>query len=103
MLDVFDCPDPAASAPRRNATTTPLQALSLWNGSFALRMSEQIAANAAAETTASSDQIACVYRTVLQREPTADELAAAAALVSAHGLRSLCRALVNSNEFLTLP
>ncbi|MBL8851254.1 MAG: DUF1553 domain-containing protein, partial [Planctomycetaceae bacterium] len=103
MLDVFDCPDPAASAPRRNSTTTPLQALSLWNGSFALRMAEQIAANAAEQSTASSEQVAGVYRTVLQREPTAEELMAADELVSAHGLRSLSRALINSNEFLTLP
>jgi hypothetical protein len=104
LLDVFDCPDPAASAPRRNATTTPLQALSLWNGSFALRMAEQIATNAAAvHPDSHGEQISFVYRAVLQREPTDDERTASDALVAAHGLRSLCRALINSNEFLTVP
>ena len=90
LLDVFDCPDPAASAPRRNATTTPLQALSLWNGSFALRMAERIAANAVfAHPGAYDDQIDFVYRAVLQRAPTDDEHQATQTLVSAHGLRSL--------------
>ena len=42
FLDVFDCPDPAASAPRRNSTTTPLQALAMWNGEFSLRMAETL-------------------------------------------------------------
>ncbi|MFO1096561.1 MAG: DUF1549 domain-containing protein [Planctomycetaceae bacterium] len=104
MLDVFDCPDPAASAPRRNATTTPLQALSLWNGSFALRMAEQVAANASLPRAGRpQDQIRRVYNAVLQRDPTTEEQSQAEALVSKYGLRSLSRALINSNEFLTLP
>jgi hypothetical protein len=104
MLDVFDCPDPAASAPRRNATTTPLQALSLWNGSFALRMAEEINTRAAsAHPDSYGKQINFVYHAVLQREPSEAERHSSAALVSAHGLRSLARALINSNEFLTVP
>ena len=35
LLDTFDCPDPAATVPRRAVTTTPLQALSLLNNSGA--------------------------------------------------------------------
>ena len=44
LLDAFDCPDPAAAAPRRAVTTTPLQALALWNNGFALRAAEAFAA-----------------------------------------------------------
>jgi hypothetical protein len=36
------------------------------------------------------------------REPAAAELAASVKLVEAHGLPSLCRALFNANEFLTV-
>ena len=104
LLDAFDCPDPAASAPRRNTTTTPLQALALWNGAFALRMAERIAANAAsAHPDSQTDQIEHVYHSVLQRAPTADELATVSPLVTQHGPRSLARALINSNEFLVMP
>src|SRR6185503_2037407 len=43
FLDVFDCPDPSTTSPRRAVTTTPLQALAMLNNSFALRMSERLA------------------------------------------------------------
>ncbi|MBC7816857.1 MAG: DUF1549 domain-containing protein, partial [Planctomycetaceae bacterium] len=38
FLEVLDCPDPSTKTPRRAVTTTPLQALSLLNNSFMLRM-----------------------------------------------------------------
>ena len=40
---------------------------------------------------------------VLGRAPTATERAAAETVVARHGLRALCRALLNTNEFLVLP
>ena len=43
MLDAFDCPDPSTTAPRRAVTTTPIQALTLMNNSFVLRMAERFA------------------------------------------------------------
>ena len=102
FLDLFDCPDPSASAPRRNATTTPLQALALWNGEFSLRMAATLAERVDKELPqASRDRVARVYRLTLQRAPTDAELEAAGRLVEKHGTRALCRALLNSNEFLT--
>lgn len=104
LLDVFDCPDPAASTPQRNTTTTPLQALALWNGAFALRMSEHLSAAIHSRDPESiNEQIDGAYRAVLQRDPSAEERDAARELVGRFGLRSLCRALFNSNEFLTIP
>ena len=38
----------------------------------------------------------------LGREATADEVDAGASLVAAHGLPALCRALYNTNEFITV-
>lgn len=101
LLDVFDCPDPAASAPRRNMTTTPLQALALWNGGFALRMSEATADRVAKAESELAAQVQLAYRIALQRDPSNAERAAALRLVEQHGLRALCRGLFNSNEFLT--
>lgn len=103
LLDVFDCPDPAAAAPRRNSTTTPLQALALWNGAFALRLADAFAARVAAEAPGDvTRQVDRAYQVALQRGPRPDEGEAARRLVERHGLRSLARALFNSNEFLTV-
>lgn len=103
LLEVFDCPDSAASAPRRNNTTTPLQALSLWNGPFALRMAEAFADRVAAEVPNDLDgQIRRAYRITFQRDPHPEESSKARRLVEAHGLRPFARALLNSNEFLTV-
>ncbi len=37
VFGVFDCPDGATSVPRRSRSTTPLQALNLFNSSFMLQ------------------------------------------------------------------
>jgi hypothetical protein len=103
LLDVFDCPDPSSSAPRRNATTTPLQALALWNGAFPLRMADALAQRAkAAHPLDLNAQITLCYRHALQREPEPLERERAWKLADEHGLPALCRALLNTNEFLTM-
>lgn len=103
LLDAFDCPDPASAAPRRAATTTPLQALTLWNGAFALRMAESLAARIEAESPNDLEkQLTRAYQLALQRDPLPRERDLARRLVEQHGLRALARALFNSNEFLTI-
>jgi hypothetical protein len=103
LLDAFDCPDPAAAAPRRNATTTPLQAMTLWNGGFALRMAAALAQRIEQENPRDAAlQAARVYQLLLQRRPSPTESDRAVRLIDAHGLPALCRAMLNSNEFLTI-
>jgi len=103
LLDTFDCPDPAAAAPRRATTTTPLQALTLWNGPFALRTSGAFAERLKKEVgNDPAAQVKLAYRLAFQRLPNDAESAAAVKLVSTHGLAPLTRALLNSNEFLTV-
>ena len=101
LLDAFDCPDPSGAAPRRSVTTTPLQALSLLNNAFALRMADRVATRIRLEghttTEASIDRAYALY---YQRTPAPEEVELARELVSAHGLPALARALFNSNEFL---
>ncbi len=102
LLDAFDCPDPAAAAPRRAITTTPLQALTLWNNGFALRASKELASRVAKEAQGVDAQIRRAWQLVYQRDPTAEETKLAAALVKEHGMKALCRVLFNSNEFITV-
>jgi hypothetical protein len=105
LLDSFDCPDPAAAAPRRSVTTTPLQALTLWNSAFALRMADAFARRVEAEVPGESAavierRVVRGFQLAFQRPPRPDEQIAACRLVEAHGLPALCRALFNANEFL---
>jgi hypothetical protein len=102
LLDAFDCPDPAASAPRRAQTTTPTQALALWNNAFSLRMAEALAARLEREADSADARIARAWQIVYQREPRPEEMEVARGLVREHGLPALGRVLFNSNEFLTI-
>ena len=102
LLDTFDCPDPAAAAPRRAITTTPLQALTLWNNGFALRAAEAFASRVEKETEGAEKQVRRAWQLAYQRDPTAKELELATKLVADHGLKALCRVLYNSNEFVTV-
>lgn len=110
FLDVFDCPDPSTTAPRRAVTTTPLQALALLNNSFTLRMAERLAARATRESsgresggresTSFEQQIGRVYDLAFERNPQVEEFVEAKQFVAVHGLAAFCRVIFNSNEFL---
>jgi hypothetical protein len=103
LLDTFDCPDPAASAPRRAITTTPLQALSLWNGGFALRATGAFADRVAKDAPDDvSKQITRAWQLAFGRDPTDAERRLADALIKEHGLKALTRAIFNANEFLVV-
>lgn len=95
----FDCPDGTLSMPRRNTSTTALQALNLLNSGMMLNQAERLAERLAKE--AGSEPAAQVKRGILLawcREPTEKELAACVTVVRQHGLASFCRALLNANE-----
>jgi hypothetical protein len=101
FLDVFDCPDPSAIAPKRAITTTPLQALSLMNNSFSLRMAESLSERVLSEAGFDiGRQVQHAYRLTLGRAPQSHEKEASESFVKEHGLTAFCRVLFNSNEFL---
>jgi len=101
LLDVFDCPDPSTTSPKRAVTTTPLQALALLNNAFVLRMAERFALRIEAEAGANAeDRVTRAYQLAYGRDPTDEERNVAAKVVSEHGTATLTRAIVNSNEFL---
>ena len=103
FLDNFDCPDPSTTTPRRSSTVTPLQALSLLNHSFSLRMAENFANRLSESTdhvTSPDDRIRTADRLLYSRSPDDQELALGRDFIAKRGLPAFCRALWNSSEFL---
>jgi hypothetical protein len=103
FLEVFDCPDPSTKSPRRAVTTTPLQALSLQNHSFSLRMSDQLAGLVSRATDQPRQQVLATHRLLLMAPPvTGDELQELTEFVREHGLPAFCRVMLNRNDFVTM-
>ena len=103
FFGAFDCPDAGQPAPKRTSSTTPLQALNLLNGGFALQQAGYLAERVRREAGEDAGaQIRRLYLLVYGRQPSAEDLADSGALVREHGLEMLCRALLNSNEFIHL-
>ncbi len=101
FLDVFDCPDPSTKTPKRAVTVTPLQALSLLNNVFVLRMSDRMADRVRREAGEDVEQqVERAFQWVYARSPTQEEKQTIAPFVKSHGLSEFCRVLMNSNEFL---
>jgi hypothetical protein len=83
-------------------TTTPLQALSLLNNAFVLRMADHCA-NRIKRDVGDQEldkQVQRSFQLTLCRMPTPAEQQAAQRLATQHGLQALIRALFNTNEFL---
>ncbi|MGK0189783.1 MAG: hypothetical protein ACI9R3_005601 [Verrucomicrobiales bacterium] len=103
ILDTFDCPDPATTAPRRTVTTTPLQALALLNNDFAIRIGKHFVKRIVKEGGHGLPaQVERAYQLAYGRSPDPDETTLAAQLVTQHGLAALVRVLFNSNEFVVI-
>ncbi|MFZ4766963.1 MAG: DUF1553 domain-containing protein, partial [Roseimicrobium sp.] len=104
VFGAFDCPDAGQSTALRRASTTPIQALNLFNSRFTLAQSDAFAARVKKESGDDvAPQIRRAYQLSLNRNPTAEELRDTEPVVRQHGLAPLCRALFNSNEFLFVP
>jgi hypothetical protein len=103
LFGAFDCPDAGQPAPKRNSSTTPLQALNLLNSNFAIQQAAFFAERLQNEVgTDPKAQITRAFQLVLGRTPAPEELSDSTSLVNQHGLPTLCRALFNSNEFIRL-
>ncbi len=113
VFGAFDCPDAGQSMARRRQSTTPIQALNLFNSPFTFAESRAFAARIEAEAgqksaaTTTSDsvrwQIDRAFELALSRSPAAVEVTAAETVVREHGLATLCRVIFNSNEFVFVP
>lgn len=102
VFGAFDCPDAGQITPRRNVSTTPLQALSLLNSTFAVEQARFFAARLAPVGGAAETAVHRAFMLAFNRPPGPVENAAAIKLVESHGLEALCRALFNANEFIQI-
>lgn len=106
VFGAFDCPDAGQSTPRRRQSTTPIQALNLFNSRFTIEEAEAFATRikrTVPETATATELIRRAYELALGRPPLAAELEETEPLVREHGLPLLCRVLYNSSEFLFIP
>jgi len=101
VFGAFDCPDAGQPQPKRSRSTTAIQALNLLNSSFMQQQSDLLAARARQEAGDDlSAQLTRVFEVAYQRSPTEKELAATSEVAEEFGLAAVCRAVLNSNEFL---
>ena len=100
----FDVPDCGQVRAKRSDSTTPLQALNLFNSAFIIEQASRLALRA--EREAGPDRAAQIERvfvlTLARPRRRAKERAACLAVAEEHGLAAVCRAIFNSNEFLFL-
>jgi hypothetical protein len=103
VFGAFDCPDAGQITPRRNVSTTPLQALNLLNSHFIVQQSDLFAERLRREAGDDArKQIQRAFEIAFGRPATAEDTSAAIVLVRDHGLAALCRALFNANEFVMI-
>ncbi|MDB5331227.1 MAG: hypothetical protein JWP03_2378 [Phycisphaerales bacterium] len=101
LMGSFDEPESAQRAPRREVTTTPLQALTLLNSHFVAGQAEffagRVKAQAGNDPGAQADY---AFRLAFGRSPEPAERETAVEIIQRRGLGLLCRGLLNANEFL---
>ncbi|MCS7026996.1 MAG: PSD1 and planctomycete cytochrome C domain-containing protein [Bryobacteraceae bacterium] len=107
MLEVYDAPESMLSCPRRDSSTTAPQALTMLNGAFVMEQGARFARQLV--SLEQTEAIRRAWRSILLREPQADELANARQFLVRQlettgndeaALVELVRGLLNSNEFL---
>lgn len=104
VFGAFDCPDAGQSTSRRRESTTPIQALNLWNSRFTLERSSAFARRVRHEAgPRPQNQVQRAFLLALSRPATPAEEHEALEALRGQDLEVLCRALLNSNEFLFIP
>ena len=101
FMTCLDCADPSMRVEKRNESISALQALAMLNNGFMVVQAREFAARVARD--AGDDPAAQVARAcavALGRDPDPEEAAALVAVVKSHGLASVCRAILNLNEFV---
>lgn len=127
VFGAFDCPDASQATPVRGRSTTAIQALNLFNSPFVNDLAQRLADRISAECEAGPDNsrpyesgpqgtdgvglqvgvdandIDRLFHLALGRFPSDEEREDAELLKVEHGLVAVCRAVLNSNEFLRIP
>lgn len=99
-MNTLDCADSSQSTPQRNETLTALQALSMLNNGFALKMAEQLAGRLERDQASLEEQVAWAFCALTGRQPDSSEVSELTTYAREHGLPNLCRMLFNLSEFV---
>ena len=100
FMEALDFPELGLPVATRGFSVSGLQALALLNNPFVLQHSAALAARAGSAAADDAGRVRAACRFVLGREPSAAEAEAWGRVASRHGLPAVCRALLNSSEFL---
>jgi len=106
LLETFDAPVPNTSCERRRHSVSALQALSMYDGDFVNKEASHLAARIRRDTGPDErEQVAYAFTLAFGRSPAASELNDALTFMHSvaakqDALGGLCRALLNSNEFV---
>lgn len=100
FMECLDAADPSLLTPKRNATLTALQALSLLNNQFMVRQAEHFANRLQTVSDDPARQIEAAFRLAFGREARRDEIKTLTDYARRHGLENACRVIFNSNEFV---
>ena len=104
IFGAFDCPDGSLVMPKRSVSTTPLQALNLFNSRFIQDQSRTFADRLRREAGDTPEsQVATAWQLAFNRTPQRAEVDEAVAFVRSEGLPAFCRGVLNANEFLFIP
>ena len=104
VFGAFDCPDASQSTSQRRESTTPIQALNLFNSAFTLHAAGAMARRLELQHPGDvKGAIHTAFQLTLNREPRPSELSHSLAFCQNHGLSGLCRVLFNTNEFIQIP
>jgi len=104
IFTAFDFPDCGQVRAKRPVSTTPLQALNLLNSPFIVEQTQRIAERASSRSDAAGSQpVRECFQLLLNRQPSAEELQICNQVARQESLAIVCRALINSNEFVFLP
>lgn len=93
FLGAFDCPESSVRTPKRDATTTPLQALALWNGQFVIQQAKLVAAK-----TNGVDEL---FKRLMGRQPDQEETNVIRDVYKTGGNDAVARVLLNSSAFIS--
>ncbi len=102
LLRLYDFPDPTQTSPGRDLTTTSLQQLFVMNSAF---MHEQAAALAKAVEEEPDDaaKMRSLYRRILSRDPTPQELDLALTYLGQGAVEQYAQVLLSTNEEIFWP
>ncbi|MFM7187809.1 MAG: DUF1549 domain-containing protein [Armatimonadota bacterium] len=93
FLGAFDCPESSVRTPRRDATTTALQSLALWNGKFLNEQASLVGAKANGPVN--------IFMRLMGRRPDSVEASVIRDVHKAGGNDAVARVLLNSSAFIS--